>query len=90
MLHRIVRKKFNGTLYVIQTKGDSLINMDEPVTEHDILGKVCRIEKKLATGQTKHIDMESLYRKCINYLLAIISSVQSRMYLAFTYLAVRR
>jgi hypothetical protein len=64
--------------------------MDNPVCESDVLGKVCRIEKIVSNDKKEHINMESRFRKTINYLLAIISSVQSRMYLALTYLAVRR
>jgi signal peptidase I len=89
LLHRIIRKQYRD-MVLLQTKGDAVPGADEPVSEHDILGKVYKIEKILSSGRTKHIDMESPLWKTINYLLAIISSLQSRMYLVLTYLAVRR
>ena len=73
LLHRIIRKQQEKDMFILQTKGDALITMDEPTTEHDILGKVCRIEKSLAAGTTKHINMESPYWRSINYLLAVMS-----------------
>lgn len=82
ILHRIIRKNFSGKKYFFQTKGDSLISMDEPVNGYDILGKVCTIEKKSASGKTQHIDMESLYWKIINYLLAKKSLLTSKAYLS--------
>jgi signal peptidase I len=81
LLHRIIRKQYKD-MVIFQTKGDAAVIPDEPVSEHDVLGKVYKIEKILSSGRTKHINMESRFRKTINYLLAIISSVQSRMYLA--------
>jgi len=82
LLHRIMKKKFNSSSYVLQTKGDALIALDEPVTEHDIFGKACRIEKKSAAGQIKHVDMESLYWRTINYLRALTGLVKSDTYFA--------
>jgi signal peptidase I len=81
LLHRIVRKKFNGNKLLIQTKGDALIGFDEPVTEHSILGKVCTVEKTELSGKTKHIHMESQFRRIINYLLAQQSLLKSKVYL---------
>jgi signal peptidase I len=81
LLHRIVRKKFNGNNYLMQTKGDALLSFDEPVTEHSILGKVCKVEKNHTSGKTKHIHMESKFRKIINYLLANKSLLKSKVYL---------
>jgi len=82
LLHRIVKKQSRGDMFVFQTKGDALLGMDNPVCESDVLGKVCRIEKIVSNDKKEHINMESRFRKSINYLLAIISSVQSRIYLA--------
>ncbi|MBM4147192.1 MAG: signal peptidase I [Nitrospira sp.] len=89
LLHRIIRKQYKD-MVIFQTKGDAVPGADEPVSENDILGKVCIIEKNFFGMRTKRVYMESRFWKTINYLLAIISSLQSRMYLAFTYLAVRR
>ena len=82
ILHRIIRKNFSGKKYIFQTKGDSLISMDEPVNGYDILGKVCTIEKKLSSGKIKHIDMESSLWRGINYLLAKKSLLKSKAYLS--------
>ena len=79
ILHRIIRKKSNGDTCVIQTKGDSLITMDEPVYESDILGKVCKIESD-SNGKRKCIDMESSLWRNINYLLAVINIGKSISY----------
>jgi signal peptidase I len=73
LLHRIVRKQREKDMFVFQTKGDALITVDKPTTEHDILGKVRGIEKSLAGGTTKRINMESPYWRSINYLLAVMS-----------------
>lgn len=81
LLHRIIRKQYKDML-IFQTKGDATVIPDEPVSERGVLGKVYKIEKILSSGRTKHIDMESPLWKTINYLLAIISFLQSRMYLA--------
>lgn len=89
LLHRIIRKKYKD-IVILQTKGDAVLGADEPVSEHDILGKVCIIEKNIFGMSTKRVHMESPLWKTINYMLAIFSSVQSRMYLALTYLSVRR
>ena len=82
ILHRIVRKKHERDISVFQTKGDALISIDGPVTGDSILGKVCIIENRLASGKIKHIDMESPYRRIINYLLAKKSLMKSKAYLS--------
>jgi signal peptidase I len=82
VLHRIVRKEREQDRFMFHTKGDAIIAIDEPVPEDSIIGKVCRIEKKLAHGQTKIIDMESPCRRIINYLLAKKSLMKSKAYLS--------
>jgi signal peptidase I len=81
LLHRIVRKQRGKDIFIFQTKGDALITMDEPTTEHDILGKVCRIEKLFSGGRTKQIEMESGIWKVINYFHAIISLGRSKIHI---------
>lgn len=81
LLHRIVRKQREKDMFLFQTKGDALITMDEPTTEHDILGKVCRIEKLFSGGRTKQIEMESRIWKVINYFQAIISLGRSKAHI---------
>ena len=82
LLHRIVRKQRTDRGLLFQTKGDAVQGADEPVTEHDIIGKVCIIEKNIFGIGTKRVHMGSRFWKTINYLLAIMSSFRSRMYLA--------
>jgi signal peptidase I len=81
LLHRIIKKKFNGNKFLIQTKGDALIGFDEPVTEDAILGKVCTVEKSDAIGNTNNINMASQFQRIINYLLAQKSLLKSKVYL---------
>lgn len=80
LLHRIVRKKLHDNMYVIQTKGDALIAFDDPVYEHEVLGKVCGVEKMILEGRTKYIDMESYIWRKINYLIALVNLIKSKIY----------
>lgn len=80
LLHRIVKKQSKNNMYIFQTKGDALLGIDVPVCESDVLGKVCRIEKIVSDDKKEHIDMESRFRKSINYLLATISLARSKTY----------
>jgi signal peptidase I len=82
LLHRIVRKQRTDHGLLFQTKGDAVRGADEPVSEHEILGKVCIIEKNFFGMGTKHVHMGSRFWKTINYLLAIMSSFRFRMCLA--------
>jgi len=81
LLHRIIRKQYKD-MVIFQTKGDAAVIPDEPVSEHDVLGKVYKIEKILSSGRTKHIDMESPFWKTINYMLAVINIGKSKTYTA--------
>lgn len=83
LLHRIVKKGLNNNLLIFQTKGDALFSIDSPVSEKEILGKVCRVEKIVSKKGTKHIDMESGFRIIINYLFAVMSLGKSKMYFFF-------
>ena len=80
LLHRIVRKQREKDIFIFQTKGDALITMDQPVAEHNILGKVCIIEQLLSDGRTKQIDMESSIWKVMNYFQAMISLGRLRIH----------
>jgi|WetSurSiteA1Bulk_404760.scaffolds.fasta_scaffold27734_2 signal peptidase I len=74
VIHRIVKKKrAEDNMYSFKTKGDSVLAIDEPVRENDILGKVCRIEKTATTGKRKQVDMEMPIWKGLNYSLALVS-----------------
>ncbi len=83
LLHRIVKKGLNNNLLIFQTKGDALFSIDSPVSEKEILGKVCRVEKIVSKKRTKHIDMESGFRIIINYLFAVMSLGKSKIYFFF-------
>lgn len=80
LLHRIVRRQLEKDIFLFHTKGDALLSMDKPVSERDILGKVCRIEKNVSGGVTKYMDMESFVWKTSNYLRAVISLGKLSMY----------
>lgn len=80
VLHRIVRKEHKKDIPVFQTKGDSLLSMDDPVSAHNVLGKVTGIEEILPGGRARHIDMESLLQKSINHFLAVTGLYRSRVY----------
>jgi signal peptidase I len=76
LLHRIVHatRKVSGTI-AFQTKGDALTAFDGPVSDHEVLGKVCRIEKG-----SKTINMETGAWIKLNYLIAVVSLIQSRFF----------
>jgi signal peptidase I len=80
LLHRILRKRSKDDFFVFQTKGDALRGMDEPVLEQDILGKVCTVEKSLPGGETKHLNMESLSWRTLNYMLALVHLLKSKTF----------
>jgi signal peptidase I len=79
LLHRIIKKK-KKDMVIFRTKGDAVKGIDEPVFEYDVLGKVYIIEKNISGMGTKRVNMESRFWKTINYLLAVFSSVHSRIY----------
>ena len=78
VLHRLIRKRCvaDGRM-VVQTKGDALLSKDEPVLGNRVLGKVCRIEPKNASGRVKSEDLESGFWRAANEVLARISLVVS-------------
>lgn len=82
VVHRIVRREHKKNILVFQTKGDSLLSMDDPVSANDVLGKVTGIEKIFPGGKARHIDMESLLQRSINHFLAVTGFYRSRGYFA--------
>jgi len=44
--HRIVRVFEKGGIKHYQTRGDSFFSLDEPITSHQILGRVTKIERE--------------------------------------------
>ncbi|MFZ5905902.1 MAG: signal peptidase I [Nitrospirota bacterium] len=74
VLHRIIGKKTGkDKSYTFRTKGDAVSIIDDPVTERDILGKVCRIEQIHAVSMRRLIDMELPIWKAMNFSLALVS-----------------
>jgi signal peptidase I len=80
LLHRIIKKRLHIGTNSVQTKGDALLAFDEPVLEHDILGKVCVVEKTNPDGKVKSIDMESPIWRTVNHLIAFFNSVKTKTY----------
>lgn len=73
VLHRLVRKKnlVDGSS-VLQTKGDALASMDEPILIKNVLGKVYEVEKGNGSRRLNHINMESRFWKILNYVIALM------------------
>ncbi len=79
VLHRIVRKRMSaGANLTFQTRGDGLMAFDEEIHESSVLGKVLRIERPAQSGKTTHIDMNSLFYRCMNFSIALKGFFKSR------------
>ncbi|MEW6584091.1 MAG: hypothetical protein AB1442_00595 [Nitrospirota bacterium] len=80
VMHRIIKKKKGrrGEL-VFRTRGDALRLVDGPVHEDRILGKVCAIEKALAEGGMKRIDMEKPLWRAANFSLVLVGLARDRI-----------
>ena len=85
VVHRIIKKRKtdDGTLCFL-TKGDALIAFDKEIHENSVLGKVWLIEKPLPSGKTKHIDMNSLFYRSRNFLIAILGFFKTQTYFALS------
>jgi len=76
VVHRIIRKIREGESgFTFRTKGDALIGPDEPVSEQEILGKVCAVENGVL-----YANLEAGAWRAFNYLVAVIGlfKAQSR------------
>ena len=84
VLHRILTKREteDGTFSFI-TKGDALMAFDEEIHEDSVLGKVLRIERPLLSGKTGHIDMSSLFYRCVNLSIAVLGFFKTQTYFFF-------
>ena len=81
VLHRIVRKRMSdGDKLTFQTRGDGLLAFDEETHEDNVLGKVLRIEKPSLSGKTTHIDMNSLFYRCVNFSVAFLGFFKTQTY----------
>ena len=84
VLHRVLnkRKTVDGTFRIL-TKGDALMNFDEEIHEDSVLGKVLRIERPLLSGKTRHIDMNSLFYRCLNFSVAVLGFFRTQAFFFF-------
>lgn len=81
ILHRIVRKRRStGDDVTIQTRGDALMSFDEEIRGGSVLGKVVRIERPAQSGKTTHIDMDSLFYRCMNFSIAARGFFKTQTY----------
>ncbi|MGC2064323.1 MAG: signal peptidase I [Thermodesulfovibrionales bacterium] len=80
VLHRIIKKVYSdkGTL-MFQTQGDAMRAADGPVHQDKVLGKVLKIERSLAGGRTKQMDMESAYWRVISASTALMTPIRMLM-----------
>jgi len=75
VVHRVVKKRRNGNAGItFQTKGDAMTVTDEPVSDKDILGKVCKVER----GQ-RHVNLEAGTQVVLNYLAAVTGLFEARL-----------
>jgi signal peptidase I len=80
VLHRIIEKYETGKIITFRTKGDALTAFDETVDEHEVLGKVCTIEKTVSKSKTRCTNMESPRWRKINFLIALVNLFKVRTY----------
>jgi hypothetical protein len=79
VLHRIIRimERRNGG-FTLQTKGDGRGAPDQAISKHEVLGKVCAIERANPSGRCRVSDMESKLWRITNCQLAWISLANPR------------
>lgn len=71
--HRIIRIKDRGGKKSFILKGDRGNAFDEPISGDQILGKVIEVR-----GSNGHICFNSIFWKCLNYILSIRSYISAR------------
>jgi signal peptidase I len=80
VIHRIIKKSFadeNNSFF--QTKGDALFLPDSPVSQNDVLGKVCKIEQTAFLPWAKNINMESFCWKKVNFSIAMLGLLRTEL-----------
>ena len=81
VLHRIIKKRKSGDgTFCVLTKGDALMAFDGEITGERVLGKVFRIERTLRSGKTRHMHMNSLFYRGMNFLIAVLGSLKIQTY----------
>ncbi|HWR57851.1 MAG TPA: hypothetical protein VN328_03090 [Thermodesulfovibrionales bacterium] len=78
VLHRVVRRFRKDGVDMVQTRGDALILLDDPIPVNVILCRVSEIEGK------RYVNMETMIWRSVNYLLSVFYLVKSRTYLTLT------
>jgi signal peptidase I len=74
VLHRIIKKrKAADETFRVVTKGDALFRFDEEIDSSKVMGKVCSIERSGPAGKIRCINMNSKYRKALNFLIATLA-----------------
>lgn len=69
--HRLVKVQKSGNDTMFYTKGDHVMQLDNPVTEHQIVVGVSRVRK---------VDNNSKWIKNLNALNVFLSRIQMRLY----------
>jgi len=81
VLHRIIKKtKGDDGIFCFLTKGDALMAFDEEIYGRSVLGRVLEIERPSQSGRTTHIDMNSLFYRCMNFLIAVAGFFKTQTY----------
>jgi len=81
VLHRIIQKrKGDDGNFRFLTKGDSLMAFDEEIYGGSVLGKVLRIERPAQSSKATHIDMNSLFYRCMNFWIAVAGFFKTLTY----------
>jgi len=81
VLHRIIQKtKGDDGTFCFLTKGDALMAFDDEIHENRVLGKVLRIERPAQSGKTAHLDMNSLFYRCMNFSIAFAGFFKTQTY----------
>jgi signal peptidase I len=79
VLHRIVAKeiKTNGKAN-FTTRGDALLQHDDPIPEDQILAKAAYVEKVMPLIEPIQLDMDSVFCKSFNLVYGLYRTVRHR------------
>ncbi len=81
VLHRIIQKtKGDDGTFSFLTKGDGLTGFDEEIHGGSVLGKVLVIERPAQSGKTRHINMNSLFYRGMNFSIAVAGFFKTQTY----------
>lgn len=80
VIHRIIKRfSANEDNPFFQTKGDALFMPDAPVSQKDVLGKVCKIEETAFLPWASNINMESFCWKKVNFSIAMLGLIRTEL-----------